>query len=46
MTNSSKELFRFLDSNPEDYLYFLDLDLGVGELNREDDFPWNNLSHN
>ena len=32
MTNSSKELFRFLDSNPEDYLYFLDLDLGVGEL--------------
>lgn len=30
---SAKELFNFLENNPSEYLFFLDLDLGVGELN-------------
>lgn len=33
MVTNPKEMFRFLESNPGDYLFFLDLDLGLGELN-------------
>lgn len=33
MATSSKELFQFLKSNPSEYLFFLDLDFGLGELN-------------
>jgi two-component system, LytTR family, response regulator AgrA len=31
--SSSRELLNFLNNNPEDYFYFLDLDMGTGELN-------------
>ncbi|MGN6711177.1 LytR/AlgR family response regulator transcription factor [Anaerocolumna jejuensis] len=31
--SSSKELLNFLNNNPDDYFFFLDLDMGNGELN-------------
>ena len=33
MASSGTEILRFLNKNPGDYLYFMDLDMGRGELN-------------
>lgn len=33
IASSGKELLGFLNNNPGDYLYFMDLDMGNGELN-------------